>query len=275
MKGIEKRVATGFVCLLALLFASGVISLFELETMSDDTEMILEVSRGNMETARDLLRLSDEHSMVVMHAAIFGEKDYRDDCDTVAARLSRRIELAAENSGRISVDSVVVKFRRLTAVTDEFFASADADDADEEQRRNRQAFKSDAERINGEIWYGTIYEPAYKDLVEEVTNYMTKTYTSLTPRAAQLQKNAYRSVAPIFIALLVMIAITLIFYYMIHIYCLKPIVRISERLASFLNFGMTYDVKCEKIDEIGTLDEEIANLISRTPSAAAKETKQN
>lgn len=71
MKGLGKRVTIGFLSIVALLFASGIVSLFELSNLSNDTEVILAASRRNMEFAKDMLKSAHEHSQAVMHVAIF------------------------------------------------------------------------------------------------------------------------------------------------------------------------------------------------------------
>lgn len=261
MKGIRNRVATGFTCLIVLLIASGMISLFELNTMSNDTKSIIEASRNSMEIARDMIKCIDDHRVAVMHASVFGEDDYSASCDSLVSMIEGKIRNVSSIFPTAPLDSIEIRLRELDSVTEEFFRSDARMEYDMKVGTLEESFKVDSLVMSGEIWFSSVYTPAYKSLVRQITYYITESFDSLTPRAEQLKKNAYRSVAPVFIAILVMIAITLIFHYLIHIYCIKPIVRIQQGLNNYLTYGMPYSAKAEKIDEIEELDNEISTLV--------------
>ena len=91
---------------------------------------------------------------------------------------------------------------------------------------------------------------------------MQLTHSSLAPRAAQLNRNAYRSVTPVFISLLVMIAIVLMFFYFVNVYCVRPIVRINTALSNYLTFKLPFRVKAELLDELKELHDNIDTLVN-------------
>lgn len=68
----------------------------------------------------------------------------------------------------------------------------------------------------------------YGRLTSAIKNYMTSTQSSLAPRAEQMKKNAYRAVTPVLISLAVMIAIVLMLYYFMSVYCVNPILRMNK-----------------------------------------------
>ena len=121
-------------------------------------------------------------------------------------------------------------------------------------------------KVDGRKWYVEVYEPAYNRFTEQVKRYITLSHGELAPRAAQLSKNAYRSVAPVLISLLVMIAIVLMFYYFVYIYGVKPIKNINRSLAEYLSFKLPYKPKAEMVDEIKELSDNIENLINISKS---------
>ena len=90
---------------------------------------------------------------------------------------------------------------------------------------------------------------------------MSSVQGSLTPRAEQLNLNAYRSVTPVFISLLVMIAILLMFYYFIMIYTVKPIIEMNRSLGDWLRYKLPFDVKAECRDEMHELKEKIESVM--------------
>ncbi|MBR0393931.1 MAG: hypothetical protein IIX04_02350, partial [Alistipes sp.] len=88
------------------------------------------------------------------------------------------------------------------------------------------------------------------------------THASLAPRAEQLNKNAYRSVAPVLISLLVMILTVLMFYYFIRIYCVKPLLKLNKALKDYMAFRLPFNVKDELIDEYKELYDNIETLVN-------------
>ena len=90
---------------------------------------------------------------------------------------------------------------------------------------------------------------------------MTSTQSSLAPRTEQMKRSAYRAVTPVLISLLVMIAVLLMFYYFMTIYCVNPIVKMNRSLGDYLAFKVPFVVKDELKDELLDLKEKIETLV--------------
>lgn len=112
-------------------------------------------------------------------------------------------------------------------------------------------------------WYTEEFEEVYNRLSAAVKAYMTSTQSSLAPRTEQMKKNAYRAVTPVLISLLVMIAIVLMLYYFMSIYCVNPILDMNRSLGNFLTFKMPFTVRSECKDEVLELKEKIDTLINQ------------
>lgn len=112
-------------------------------------------------------------------------------------------------------------------------------------------------------WYTEEFEGVYNRLSAAVKAYMTSTQSSLAPRTEQMKKNAYRAVTPVLISLLVMIAIVLMLYYFMSIYCVNPILDMNRSLGNFLTFKMPFAVRSECKDEVLELKEKIDTLINQ------------
>lgn len=95
-----------------------------------------------------------------------------------------------------------------------------------------------------------------------IKSYMTSTQSSLVPRAEQMKKNAYRAVTPVLISLAVMIAIVLMLFYFMSIYCVTPIERMNKGLGDWLSFRVPFAVKGDLKDEVLELKEKIESLIN-------------
>ena len=222
MKGIGKRVTVAFLSIVALLLASGIISLFELSNLSFDTEAILSASSRDMDVSKTLLRSAHDHSRAMIDVAIFENEQQKDLChkslsdiDSQLASLREKAPLAVQGC----LDSLVMYSVELRALTDNFHT---------EEIIAIDSVLMEVRRIDGRKWYANVYEPTYDKFVEQIKYYTTLSHGELAPRAEQLSKNAYRAVTPVLISLLVMVAILLMFYYFVYVYGVKPILRINR-----------------------------------------------
>lgn len=263
MKGLGRRVTIGFLSIVALLFASGVISLFELSNLSNDTEIILSASRRNMELAKDMLKSAHEHSQAVLHVVIFDEYAQKDVCRRVMSDLDGKIATArSEAVDATRLDSLQLSASNLREITEQFIFTEQPAEVQLQTIGVAEPIEDgELVALRGKLWYDEHYKPAYEVLVDQVQNFMTHTHSSLAPRAEQLNKNAYRSVAPVFISLVVMIAIVLMFYYFIRIYCVRPVERINSSLSNYLSYRLPFSVKGDLLDELKELAEGIERLI--------------
>ncbi len=275
MKGISKRVTVGFMSIVALLFVSGMISLFELRTLSNDTESILAASRSDMSYAKDMLRYAHDHNHAMMRCALFGEEAAAKECrqavdamEVATAAVRRDIPRGVEEC----LDTLSLYIAELRALSEERLNSKPAfvkrahpnllPTLESDSVQVDAAPQPSAEQLSASIWYEQDYEVAYRRLTDQVERYMTLSHGSLAPRAEQLNKNAYRSITPVFISLLVMIAIVLMLYFFVLVYGVRPIVRINRSLSDYLAFKLPFKVKAELIDELRELSDNIENLVN-------------
>ena len=261
MKGIGSRVTIGFLSIVVLLFASGVISLFELGNLSNDTETILSTSRRNLELAKDMLSCAHEHSQATIHIALFDDESQRDVCRRAMSDLEGKLAAARNEALDASrLDSLSVSVTRLREVSESYLFTPALLTTDTLVVSKPIAI-NDSFAASGKKWYNEQYKVVYVDMVDQIQSFMTHIHSSLAPRAEQLNKNAYRSVAPVLISLVVMIAIVLMFYYFIRVYCVNPIVRTNQALSDFLTYRLPFNVKADLRDEFKELADNIEKLI--------------
>lgn len=261
MKGIGSRVTIGFLSIVLLLFASGIISLFELSNLSNDTETILSASRRNLELAKDMLGYAHEHSQATIRVALFDESEQRDVCRRTMSDLEGKLAAARSEAVDASrLDSLSICVSRLREVSESYLFSPKMVVVDT-LMVNTTVTAPNMVAVSGKRWYDEQYKVVYDDMLDHIQSYMTHTHSSLAPRAEQLNKNAYRSVAPVLISLVVMIAIVLMFYYFIRIYCVAPIVRMNRALSDFLTYRLPFNIKADLRDEFKELAENIEKLI--------------
>ena len=240
MTGLRKRVTVGFLSIVCLLFFSGMVSFLELSHLSRDTGEILKANKRNIA----LIRLS-----------VFGDRS----CDSLCRKSMERLEntlLVAQSEAleKSFLDSLAFATTELRLVTDNYLAFGGAARAD-----SPAAMRPDS---LGGRWYSEEYQALYGRLTAAIKSYMTSTQSSLVPRAEQMKKNAYRAVTPVLISLAVMIAIVLMLFYFMSIYCVTPIERMNKGLGDWLSFRVPFAVKGDLKDEVLELKEKIESLIN-------------
>lgn len=251
MTGIRKRVTIGFLSIVALLFFSGLVSLFELSHMSNDIEAILDSSRKSIEMSKNMLNAIHNNERSVAYYTVLRDSLYADSCRTTLADFDvllrqARNDVSAEAQSQFdSLDMYTgLLYETLNAVLDAAPAV------------------SSAVPFDGQRWYNSEYAPLYDRITDEITNVMGLVQSSLNPRAERLNHNAYRSVTPVFISLVVMIVILLLFYYFIMIYSVRPIIEMNRRLGDYIRYKLPFNVKAECHDEMRELKEKIESIIN-------------
>ena len=260
MTGLRKRVTVGFLSIVCLLFFSGMVSFLELSHLSRDTGEILKANKRNIELAKEMLDAAHEQNIALIRLSVFGDRS----CDSLCRKSMERLEntlLVAQSEAleKSFLDSLAFATTGLRLLTDGFLASDAA-------RRTDSLAVRGADSL-GARWYRTEYGAYYDRLVSAINYYMTSTQSSLAPRAEQMKTNAYRAVTPVLISLAVMIAIVLMLYYFILVYCVRPVERMDKGLDDYLSFRMPLAVKGEFKDEMLSLREKIEALINLTKQA--------
>lgn len=261
MKGIGKRITVAFLSIAALLSVSGVISLVELNNLSYDAEDVVTAGGREMDAARRLIRSAQTHSDALIDISVFEDAEARARCAVAAAEVEEIIATARKSASEQMSQSLdclaghIADMQRLA----EGYAPLGGDSVAVVVERDARG------------WYKQNYEPIYDQYLVEVEHYTELLHAQLAPRAALLSKNAHRSVIPVFISLLVMIAVVLMFYFFIYIYGVKPILAINRALANHLQFKMSYKPKADMVDEIKELNDNIENLVNISRSQKKQE----
>ena len=241
---MRRRVTIGFLSIVCLLFFSGMVSFVELSHLSRDTGEILKANKRNIELAKEMLDAAYEQNVALIRLSVFGDNSYDSLCRSSMERLENTLLVAQSEA----LDKSTTELRLLTDNYLAFGAHAAANPA--------------APDSVGRSWYDSEYEVLYGRLTAAIKNYMTSTQSSLAPRAEQMKKNAYRAVTPVLISLVVMIAIVLMLYYFMSVYCVNPIIRMNKGLGDYLSFRVPFAVKADCKDEVLELKEKIETLIT-------------
>lgn len=242
MKGIRKKINTGFLVLAVLLMFSGMVSLFELGRLSERTQTLLESNYHNLELSKRMLDAVEQQNSSLLQMILFKHTDY--DSSYVSggrdfdAALSEAADMERE---RTPLDSIVAARSRYLEHVRLFF-----DDS----------YDTDVE------WFLGVYKTIYHGLTKAIKEYMTASQYSFVSRATQLESNAYRALMPGIITLGVAILIVLVFMFMIDFYYTRPVVRIQKALDNSMKHNIPLKIKTDGEDEVAALGDSVEKLMS-------------
>ena len=239
--GIRKKIMLGFLSLALLLFFSGMVSLFELNRLSTQTNNLLASSSRNMELSRRMLDAVQEQNTALLQMVVFEQAGY--DSSFVAARraFDKTLAEATVTIRDLSeLDSIYLAREHYNEIVNNFFDQHVLTDVD---------------------WFVNVYKTSYYQLTSAIKNYMTLSQNSLGTKATQLKNNAYRAITPGILTLCVSILIVIMFYFLLNLYYTDPIIKITKGLQDYLTSRIPFNVKMEGKDEIFKLKEYIEKLI--------------
>lgn len=258
--GLRRRVSFGFISIVGVLILSGLVSYYYLSTFSRDTNNILSTDSHYRKLSISMHEALRTQNVAFVQMTAFGDRTKDSLCVSSISRLDSLMLIARETSLVPEfVDSMIVTTASIRAITDQFMAAPKYDSKYDLLRTEFPMLdslsKGFARRMYAE------YLPVYDELLSEIDIFVAESQNSLAPSTDQLHHNAYRALTPVTISLIVMIAIVLMLYYFMMVYCVSPIIHINAALKSYLSFKVPYAPKGERRDEMAELNEGVEALI--------------
>ncbi len=248
MTGLRRRVSTGFLSIAILLFISGVIAFFELNTLSRDTKSILDVNNRKMELSHQMLGMVHSQDAAFVQMTLFEDSAFDTVCLRHIAELKSTLDVAAhETTDPSLLDSLAFYVSQVELLTHTISTPLEFDSL----------------KVFDRADYYNTYMPIRENIVNSISDFTALSFKAIEPRAEQLQRNAYRAVTPVFISLVVMIVIVLLLYYFMIIYCVNPIVRLNRSLGDFITYRVPFASKDDCGDELRELQEKIEVITSQ------------
>lgn len=240
--GIRRKIMLGFISLGSLLFLSGVISIFELSKLSQTTKTILDNSVTTIELSKEMLDAVQEQNTALLQIV------------TLHANTDSILYTARDAFSRAlnKADSLISTKQEV-----EFIKRSNLNYNDVVNKVLIQG--SDSTNM---LWFTTIYKSSYYDLTYAIKNFMVSTQHNMDKNTNQIKSNAYRAIMPGIIALSAAIIIIIVFFALIDLYYLKPILKINKGLRNYVNAKIPYKVTIEGDDEVSTINTDVTEIIN-------------
>lgn len=263
---MKRRMRTAFMSIILLLFFAGAMSLFELERVSHDTEEILLASKENVDLANDMFKALHSQNNTMMHMAIAGGSigdigRHSESCNASIEALSGAVRMAEERMSKTDnptfTDSLILCTNRINELAKSYL------NGDVHRSIAEALALNEESTYTTSTWYASVYYTEYENVSNQISKYMTGSESTLGPDVNRLSHTARRAVTPVFISLVVMLVVVIMFYYFMRTYFIHPVQRINRSLGDYLAYKLPFDENIPSRDEIATLRDRIATLISK------------
>lgn len=257
--GLKRRVSAGFLGIVVVLILSGMVSFYELNVLSNETEDILGTNRKYRDVAAKITAALRDQNRAFVQMTAYDDRSYDSICDLASTRIDRAIvEARANTLVPDVVDSLDIVASQLNAATHRFINISSV--------KSRIDFAADSLLVElpttKEIY--AQYMQEYDRMVIGIDRYYTESQRTLSPGSEKLHNNAYRAVTPVFISLTVMIVIVLMLFYFMVLYCVTPVVNMNKSLKDFLAYKIPFAPKGERHDEMQELYDGIEALVKQS-----------
>lgn len=261
--GLRKRISIGFMSLVALLFFAVAISVAELDRVRDDAREIVEAGDlGSNLAAMMMSGLQKQNSAILRMVAtenIQPDKEYSEGKEEFETAYAEAMEVMIHGT---DLDAITAAEEQYLLVVESYLSPAPGAIANDSTGMI-EPIRPDAKKFLEE------YLPAYYAIDEAVKRYMASPQSSIAHRTAMVEDNAYRTITPSIITLLVAILVVLMFHFFIDIYHIKPVLRINKSLEQYIASRVPFNPQVEGNNELSALKSNIEKLIELQKSKKA------
>ncbi|MBQ0080017.1 MAG: methyl-accepting chemotaxis protein [Alistipes sp.] len=262
MKGISKRISISFISIIGLLLLAGYICLAELSGMSYEAKGILATENSCSRTTRDILRLVSIHSDITVQVSVMKDYSKFNMLDSLKEQMVKRLDEGRKIMSNAHYDSIRLNIEHLNTLSKEYVKKHMlADSLSHLQGAHIGHGQSNRASIEKRYeWYSLTYNNLQHRLEKLIYDFYEDVNKTLHRDVSELRNNAYRSVLPVFITIMVMIVLILLLHFFIVRLLVTPIKKMNVALKNYMRFSMPFLVKIDRVDEVAELADNIKRV---------------
>ena len=238
--GIKGKFRMGFIAIGIVLLLTVVTSYLELTRLNRSTQQVIDSGAENVMISKAILDLLQAQN----NTAVTLVKD--NDLTLFAAQTGRHLVL---------LDSLIDIIRQ-----------SDNDSELVESVKEQYATVIDTANIrtyrSNERWYFDSYNQAESHLMQATKEFMIASQRYVVDQTTKLKVYIYRSTMQGIVALATCVVIMIVFYILMSVYFINPVIRVTRALDLYAKSNMLFDVKIDGQNEVYRLKEHLARLIA-------------
>lgn len=245
--GIQRKIALGIILIASLFALSGIMSVFELRKIGDHISGALMRHVQSIDAAKRMLDKMHAYEILVMNQ-VSGKisedsADYSTLDSTFTLYYAAVYQRASTADLKTELDSIHVIYLQLQQIRKDMPVSGNLE-----------------LRVK---WYLDVFYPVYSSMLTRTRNLILDNQKQLTQKAGDLEVGYYRLVMPGMIATAASILVLLMLGLFIHVYLVKPLLKINNGIQAFVNYKSPFHVDIATKDELKQLKESVEMLINK------------
>lgn len=246
--GIRAKIMSGFLILAAMLLIAGAWSIYELKNIGLSAQIILNENYKSIDAAKGMTEsLEREDSAILL--LLLGRRDEGLAIMRVADETFGKAYEIARNNITIPgeqgyVDAVAKAYAAYRELWLQFAASP-----------------KDRGDLN---WYFREVSPSFHKAKLAVSDLMNLNNQAMYKTASHVESRALRATMPGIIAMASAFIFAIIFSFLINLYVINPIVRLTSGIRDYLDRGKPLNISVETQDEIYRLVSSVEQLIKKS-----------
>jgi hypothetical protein len=254
--GIKGKITLGFMVLMLLLTASGLISIYELMRIRASVSGVITKDVNNLAASQELLN-TVQHVNYAMQELIFDTDNAPTALltppDSLTAKLLERPdELLPYLQG--APDTAKHIHELLKTMHDEVYHILSIDD-----------------RVTRRNTYLASFMPVYHLLVQDLSRMVALNRQELHKNVEDIEQNRHRIVMPCIIAVFAGVVLIVMFNYFIMHYFVNPLVKITHAVKNTVEYKSPFRVSVEAGGEMEALNDAITALVAQVKKSGKAE----
>lgn len=252
--GIKAKVWYGCIVMGAVLICSGFISMFEYSKMNDYVSDVISDNISSINAARELLSVAEQYNVTLMNDLVIknsadsiGKYPVVDNEKLTSAfdGLRKRFATPEERAAADSVLYAYAAYMQVVLETEEIW---------QRDYKVRQQ------------WFFNRLQPVYLEFRGYMMNLTQACQDILVTNSATLQESFYRSLMPGLISVIFGFIMVLLLNYYLNYFVINPVLKITNGIKGFRQFGKPFDVKVDSDDEISELCSSVKDIVDLNQS---------
>lgn len=238
---MRRKIKIGFIAISLILLLAGVNSYFELTRLTASLQTLVDNGAKSISLSTSALDILQINNLKVVKFLREDNVDYKTFTQEETNLMDSLLRLAAESYPN-SRELEVIKNGR-------------------ERYRNVLNKEIDSTETGVYNWYIADYGPAYSEFHNSIKEFMIFSQRYVVKHTEKLKGDIYRTTMQSVVALSVSIAILFVFYLMINIFFITPVIDMTNALERYFVKGSTFKIKEDYVDELDKLKKHITELM--------------
>lgn len=246
--GIRAKIMSGFLTLAAMLLVAGAWSIYELKNIGISAQIILDENYKSIDAAKVMIEsLEREDSATLL--LLLGKRDEGLAIMRVADEAFQKAYETAHNNVTIPgeqdyVNTVAKAYAEYRELWLQFAVSP---------------------KYRGDLnWYFRDVNPTFHRAKLAVSDLMNLNNQAMYKTASNVESRAHRATMPGIIAIASAFIFAIIFSFLINLYVINPVVKLTSGIQDYLERGIPLNVRVETEDEISRLVSSVEQLIKKS-----------